>query len=271
MAKKNNKNKAKEDYTPREAKVLVYDIETSPYTVQTWGLHQADALRTIQDSIMMSFAYKWLGERKVHCHALPDFPEKYKKDKFDDTELAIKLHALFDEADILIAHNGDRFDKKRAQKAFLKTGKLGPPSPYRTIDTLKIARAEFNFGSNRLDELGKFLKVGRKIVHTGKNLWFDCLDGKTTAWKKMKDYNKQDVRLLEDVYYELRPWAKNHPNLTVFTGDALTCPKCGSDHVQRRGYGHTPTQIYQRYHCQDCGGWFQGDKSFKAGHNTKPK
>ena len=36
------------------------------------------------------------------------------------------------------------------------------------------------------------------------------------AWKKMVEYNKQDIVLLEKVYYALRPWDTYHPNMGVY-------------------------------------------------------
>ena len=67
---------------------------------------------------MLSFAWKWADEKKVHCKALCDYPG-YAKNKTDDTPLIKDLWKLFDEADILIAHNGDRFDRRKANSRFL--------------------------------------------------------------------------------------------------------------------------------------------------------
>lgn len=76
------------------------------------------------------------------------------------------------------------------------------------------------------------------------------------AWKTMREYNIQDVILLEQVYEKLQPWVTNHPNFGLFVNsDRPICPNCGSNHLQKRGTYYTKTLSYQRYHCQECGAW----------------
>jgi DNA polymerase elongation subunit (family B) len=206
-----------------------------------------------------------MGEKKIHCHALPDYPA-YKKDKENDKDLIEDLHALFDEADILIAHNGDRFDIRKANARFIMQG-LKPPSPYKSIDTLKAARRFFHFQSNKLDDLGQYLGCGRKLPHTGFDLWKRCMAGERGAWKTMREYNMHDVELLERVYEKLKPYISNHPDLTIYTDDP-GCPTCRSTRVQRRGFLVARKRKYRRYHCQNCGSWFQG-AVIKAGDHAK--
>ena len=160
------------------------------------------------------------------------------------------LWTAMDEADVLIAHNGDGFDIKKIQARML-INKMTPMSPFESVDTLKAARASFKFSSNKLDDLGVMLGVGRKLPNAGMKLWTDCIEGKMKAWKEMKKYNKQDVVLLRDVYKKLRPWMANHPNL--YKGDDIGCPKCESNKVQKRGTYRTKTGVaYQRYYCKSC-------------------
>jgi hypothetical protein len=134
---------------------------------------------------------------------------------------------------------------------------LKPPSDYKTIDTLKIARRVFKFDSNKLDNLGRYLDEGRKIPNTGAALWRGCCEGDKKSWKKMRRYNAQDVLLLERVYNRLRPWAKSHPNLTLYT-DKPGCPVCSHKHVMKWGYRFMQKRKVQRYRCQadGCGHLF---------------
>ncbi len=212
---------------------------------------------------MLTFAYKWYGESTTKVKGLPDY-ENYKADTEDDSALIKDLWALFDEADIVIGHNGDRFDIRKTNAKFIQHDIL-PPSPYQTIDTLKVARKYFAFTSNRLDALGELLGVGRKTETGGFSLWKGCMAGDKKAWNLMKKYNKQDVKLLEDVYEQLRPWMTNHPNMNTFNGEGHNCPVCDSLNVQKRGYRRTRTGKYQAYACQECGAWSQGRANLLAG------
>lgn len=231
-------------------RILAYDIETAPNTSYTWGKYEQNVLSFVQESYMLCYAYKWLDEKTTHVIGLPDFPT-YKKDPTDDKALTTSLWELFNEADIIIAHNGDAFDIKYSNGRFLYH-KLVPPTTYRTIDTLKIARRRFKLNSNKLNDLGEVLNVGKKVETGGFQLWLDCMAGCPKAWKKMKRYNKQDVDLLIEVYERLKPWVPNHPNLNV-EHDAEACSVCQSEHLVKAGFVFTNAAKQQRWKCVDCG------------------
>ena len=235
-----------------KAKILYYDLETAPILAAVWGLWEQNAVWVESEWYILCFAYRWEGEKKTHVISLPDY-KRYKKSPEDDYDVVKKLWALFNEADVLIAHNGDKFDQRKSNARFIYHG-LTPPSFYKSVDTLKVARKNFAFDSNRLDSLGEHLKVGRKIK-TDKDLWQGCLRGDLKAWKKMKLYNKQDVELLRDVYLKLRPWIANHPSLSVIADDPTACPKCGGHQLVRNGMKYTKTGKTQQWLCKECGGY----------------
>lgn len=236
---------------PKKARVLLYDIETTPNLAYVWGKWQQDVIAYEQEWHILCFAYKWLGESKTHVVALPDFP-LYKKDKSNDIEVVKKLKELFDEADVVIAHNGDSFDQKKTHARFM-VHKLGPPSPYRQIDTKKVARKYANFNSNKLSDLGRVLGVGDKMETGGFSLWLGCMNGVQAAWKTMKRYNKQDVVLLEQIYLELRPWISPHPAMNLMEGKLDACPNCGGTSLHKNGTYYNRVSKVQVWKCNDCG------------------
>lgn len=247
-----------------KARILLYDVETAPNLGWIWGKYEQDVIEYVKQTKMLCFSWKWLDEKTTHVVALPDFEKTYKKDPDDDFMVMSKLWLLFNEADVVIAHNGDRFDQKVSNARFMEHG-FEPPSPYRTIDTLKTARRYFKFNSNKLDDLGSFLKVGHKLQTGGFSLWRGCIQGDMKSWNTMKRYNKQDVVLLEKVYLKLRPWMDNHPALNVLDGRPEACPKClGGPLVKRGTIKVNKTTTVQRYACTNCGGWSQSRKSEKS-------
>jgi uncharacterized protein YprB with RNaseH-like and TPR domain len=230
-------------------RVAFWDIETAPKQGFYFDAKREYAIiECIRESYIYGFCYQWQGETKVHHHFLPDYP-LFDKDHHDDKSLCNDLWKLMDEADVLIAQNGDRFDVKQVNTRLL-VNKFRPPSPFKTIDTLKIARKNFAFDSNRLDAIGKALTVGRKMATMGKKLWLDCYNGDRDAFQKMDRYCRQDVRLLADVYNEMAPFHRPHPNLTGFNGN---CPVCKSPRVIKRGTETRGTGVWQRLTCSDCG------------------
>ena len=237
-------------------KILFFDIETAPSKGWFWQMWETNIIEVETPGYMLSFAAKWQGDKRVMVYGLPDFPG-YKKGSACDKRLVMMLAELFSEADIVVAHNGDRFDITTTNTRLVVNGLL-PMAPAKSVDTLKVARQKFKFLSNKLDDLGNFLGVGRKLPHTGKDLWFKCMGGDMKAWKLMKDYNVQDILLLESVYERLRPWMTNHPNMNLLIRKTHACPNCGSNRTQSRGVGITRTGSYQRYQCRSCGAWSRG-------------
>lgn len=242
------------NHTP---KVLLIDIETSPITGYAWGYYEQNLLKVLEVSKIISVAYKWLHDKHTYVKAITDYPN-YKAGSIDDSRLVKEIYQLLDEADIAIAHNGDRFDfqKINARFAFYN---LGAPSFYKTIDTRKVAYKYFRFDNNSLNELGKYLGEGSKVSTGGFDLWDKCINGDMTAWGLMKKYNVKDVQLLERIYLRLRPFMDGHPNLNILAGSTgLTCPTCLSEDVAKRGFSITRAGKKQRFQCGACGSWSSG-------------
>ncbi len=232
-------------------KILVVDIETAPKMAYVWSFWQTNVglNQTLSSTYIMSYAAKWLGDKTV----------AYSETRTEDDEiLCEQLASFFDAADIVIAHNGSKFDIPIVRARCLLHG-INPWSPIKEIDTLKVAKREFRFDRNSLAYLADYLGVEEKGEHKefpGFELWSECIKGNPAAWREMRKYNIQDVDTLEEVYLKLRPWITNHPNLGVRDEkDDCSCPKCGSKHLQWRGYAYTNVGKYRKFQCQDCGGW----------------
>lgn len=193
-----------------EPRCLLLDIETSTNLAHVWGKWEQDVIEFERHWYMLCFSYKWMHESTTHVVALPDF-KGYKKNPENDKQLLQKLHTLLNEADIVIGHNYSRFDHRKINARFLVNG-LPPPSPYAIIDTLKLARAHFAFDSNKLDDLGQQLGLGRKTKTHGKATWLGAMRGDPKEWANMKRYSKQDTVLESKLLERLLPWIPQRSN-----------------------------------------------------------
>lgn len=236
-----------------QPKVLVFDIETSPILAYVWGLFKQNVpLAAIkEDWQVLTWAAKWLGKDKV----------MYGSRQFH-TERGVvkKLWKVLDEADIVIAHNANRFDVKKMNAKFLEFG-LGEPSPYKVIDTLNIVKQRFALTSNKLDYIAKFLGGEGKMEHEGLQMWIDFLNGCEKAQKKMLDYNIRDVYELEEVYHEIKGWNRKAPNMALYyNDDANRCNICGNVHLVKVDGRHAYTNLskFDLFNCPDCGGYVRG-------------
>lgn len=243
-------------YDIKKTKILFFDIESMSNLGYIWGKYEQNVIEYEREFYMLCFAYKWLGQSKVSAYSLPDF-KNYRKDKYNDKDLVTKLWELFNEADIVVAHNGDSFDIRMANARFAFHG-LPPPSPYKTVDTKKVAKRYFRFNSNKLDDLGNYFGLGRKIDTGGFELWLGCVNNDPMSWYKMVKYNKQDIVLLEKIYNKLLPWIVNHPNRNLYESTTCNCPNCGSSNMIRHKTRISRTGMRQQWQCKDCGAYATG-------------
>lgn len=254
-------------------RILLWDLETGFNLVTVFSLWTGDrgishdAIQ--QEKYIISASFKWLGEKEITAISLIDFKATWDKDPTDDRLLVKAIREKLLEADVIVHHYGDSFDIKSFNSRCVFHG-FKPVNPLIQIDTYKIAKKHFFFNSNKLDYLGKFLGFGGKIK-TRAGLWLDCMKGDEDAITDMVRYNKQDVRLLEQVYLKLRPYTVAKANMGLFVEDQseLVCPTCGSSHIHQRGYRYTSTGRQLRFQCQEdgCGAWSHARVSDKI----KPK
>ena len=234
----------------KQIRILLFDIETLPIVSYHWRTFKENISheQIIRDWCMLSWSAKWLYDNKLMGAILTPREAKARKDK----RIIRELWNLFEEADVIIAHNLKGFDRKKSNSRFILNG-LNPPTPYQQIDTLEISRKEFGFTSNRLNYLGKIIARDQKIK-TDFDLWKQCDAGDKKALDKMFSYNKKDVLLLEEVYIELRPWMSSHPNLAVYGEmDKNRCVVCGSDKLRSKGIYGTPAGRFRAMRCVRCG------------------
>lgn len=108
--------------------------------------------------------------------------------------------------DILIAHNGARFDLPwiRTRMAHWK---LGGFPPKKLIDPYQIARNNFRMSSNSLASLGDFFIKNKKTPVSGE-LWMKAsLDGDISAMDYIVAHCIADTEMLEDLVDFVKDYA----------------------------------------------------------------
>jgi hypothetical protein len=240
-------------------KVLILDIETAPLEVYSWTYwpNFIDPISQVvknkdgspKDWSILTWAAKWLFESHVYSGQVTLAEAKKRKDK----SLIKPLWDLFEEADVIIAHNGDKFDIRRCAWRFKING-LGPPSPFQTIDTLKVAKKAFGTPSYKQDYLNRSLGLRRKI-ETDFELWERCVNGDQTGLDEMLLYNIGDVAGLEDLYLEIRAWVRGPVNLSMYgENHQKQCHNCLSVELKMLNKPYTtPAGQYESYRCLRCG------------------
>lgn len=226
-------------------KILLLDIETSPNLAHVWGIWQQNVAinQIVESGTVLCWTAKWLDEEEIYFDSVHQSSKK---------KMLKGIYKLLDEADAVVHYNGKKFDVPYLNMEFLSIG-LTPPMPYKQIDLLETVKAKFRFPSNKLEYVVKALGIGEKVKHIGFELWTKCMAGEEAAWKMMKEYNINDVLILQKLYLKVLPWIKGHANHSLYGDDAHVCPNCGSDKLHKKGMQKTLTSIYQRYKCMSCG------------------
>jgi predicted RNA-binding Zn-ribbon protein involved in translation (DUF1610 family) len=231
---------------------LFWDIETSPNIVLSWRVGykiNLDPSNILTERKIICIGYKWEGEKDV-------IVLHWDKNQ-DDKAMLEKFLEVANSADELVHQNGDRFDLPWFKTRCIFHGLQTLPD-YKTVDTLKIARRNFYFNSNKLDYMAKFLGLGEKIqTHFG--LWKEIVLNKCSkSMALMTAYCAKDVILLEKIYNKLRGSVKQKTHEGVLQGKAKwTCPFCGSTNVIRNRIKISASgTISHQMKCLDCGKYF---------------
>lgn len=248
------------------ARILVLDIETQRAVVETFDLFRPfiHIDRVIKPSRILCFAARWRGESKEIFKAAWD-------DNDEEAYAAMLQSAweLFDQADIVVTYNGDRFDLQWLQEEFGRL-KMGRPAPYKSVDLFKVQKRNFRAGllSGKLDWSARTWLRDKKIPHGGGDLWSDIRYGnraaRREAQKLMRRYCEHDTYLTEKLFEEYLPWT--NLNLALYANnddEFLHCTKCNSTNLKRDGtkYHATSAFLYQMHRCKDCGATSRGKRA----------
>lgn len=234
----------------KQPKVLLFDLETSPIPAFVWGTNKQyvphNALQG--ESFLICWSAKFLFDSRIMSDVLT--PEEARNK--DDKRIILSLWHWMNVADVVIAHNGKKFDIPYFNTRCVRN-KIAPPSPYQVIDTYEVAKKRFRSASNKLDYLAS-LNKGEGKLPTDFGLWIRCMEGDQESLLYMQKYNKVDVVLLEDYYCEVRPFIVSHPNMAIYQeSHEPSCPTCGSADIDECGHYTTSVNRYLAFRCKNCG------------------
>ncbi len=236
------------NYVNSNIKTLLIDIETAPAIAYTFGrrkIYLSDD-NIAQEGRILSIAFKWLHETEIHYINAPT--------EEDEPVMLALLYDVLEDADIVIGHNIKHFDMPVINSR-LAYHSFPPPHNFKIYDTYDMVKRNFRFPANRLDSLCKHLDIGSKLEHEGIKLWIAVMNGDEDAWELFKQYNIQDVRILEELYLMLRGFDQKHPNVNpmIATGERR-CTTCGSlDVTETSNTVYTPVSAFVEYKCNCCG------------------
>ncbi len=239
--------------------VLVFDVETLPLVGYIWNPWNTNMYENqmIKDFCILSYSAKWYGDDRILSDVLTSREAVTRNDK----RILTNFWKLIDKADVVITHNGKRFDVRKLNARFWKNH-IVKPSSYKVIDTLTSAKAVFGLTYNSMDFIAKYIGMQEKL-ETDFDLWKGCDNGNKEALQYMRDYNEQDIRVQEEVYTEMRGWIPNHPDMSVYASLTGVCPVCLDTNYEKIGLYTASKLQYPEYRCETCGGIWHDTKAVK--------
>lgn len=234
------------------ARIAVLDIERmkGKAEVEFWDLGDFKNRRIHADDVTLwprtiCAAWQWYGEKRAHFTA-----------EWHDAGpegMARAMWQVYDDADIVVGHNIGPFDTKKLKSMWLEL-RLGTPSSWRTVDTLKVARREFGMESNTLDALCKRLGIQAKTDRYDVEVARRACAGHKPSQRQIQNYNVGDLGATKAFYDEIRSWDPTHPHLGLYSGLERSCYACGSEALVAMTHDtKTARTGYAAFRCTACG------------------
>ena len=194
-------------YERQKPRVLYIDIETSLTDIYgNFGLKVRGEYinpRMIRHPyFIICWSAMWMDTHKLYSGCVTQQAAL----EWTDKDILLPLFDLMDKADIVAGHNVDGYDVKRINTR-LKLNGFEKPEKFKTIDTLKIARAKFAFESNKLDHISQILGLRPKDDMCIED-WIEISEtGNKKILKKMLHYNHGDVITGAKVLESFEDWS----------------------------------------------------------------
>ena len=224
-------------------KVMVYDIETSRVTAKVWwtGKQYIGHKQLLEEPKIISISYKWLGEDKIHALT-------WDKDHCD-RQLITDFMKEYNQADMVIGQNNDRFDNRWINARAMKFG-VHFNTFVKSFDIMKQTKRLFRLPSYSMDYITKYLNVENKQTHEGIKMWDMIQDGNKSQQKeylqKMVDYNVGDIVSTEAMYVKLRKYMGHKVHFGVLNNKPkYSSPSDGTLDVQLLKVSSTPAGTLQ--------------------------
>lgn len=173
-------------------RIAIFDIESTGFNADF--------------SLLLCCSIKEYGKRKVTTIRADEF-SKWKKSRIDNNKAVVEATlAELEDYDMLIAHNGEFFDKRFLHTQALRYN-LGAPLRFKKlIDPVLVARRHMKMGRNSLAALIDYFKISEKKTPLDLEQWMRAgYDADNVALQKVVTHCIQDVKSLEMVYDKLRP------------------------------------------------------------------
>jgi uncharacterized protein YprB with RNaseH-like and TPR domain len=130
----------------------------------------------------------------------------WKRGRSNDKQLVEAIANCLKTYDILVAHNGLRFDIPFLRTRLARWG-LPPFPAKKLLDPVQVARRNLRMSGNSLDRIGDLLIASKKTPVTGETWLAAALDGSKRAMDYIVDHCRKDVLMLCELVDHLKSYS----------------------------------------------------------------
>lgn len=171
-------------------RVGIFDLETS-------GLYA-------NFGIILCCCVKAYEHKGIVTIRADDFPT-WKQNRSDQLLITTRIVNELKQYDILVAHNGQYFDKQWINSLSMQYGFEADIRWKKFIDPVLIARRHLRLGRNTLEQLIDYFDTPHKKGHVSGRTWMAAsLNGDKKAMNEICQHCRDDVYALEPVYDKVR-------------------------------------------------------------------
>lgn len=135
-------------------------------------------------------------------------PKWRKGIRGDDKELVKQVCKLVRDHDVIVAHNGSRFDIPMLRTRALRW-RLTPLKDVKLVDPCTIAFRKFKLASNRLDRIADYAGIKAEKTPVRMSVWADAmLNGDKRAMNYIVKHCERDIEVLSAVLEVVKPFIK---------------------------------------------------------------
>lgn len=239
--------------------LLYLDFETSPMIVEVYQFYEPQVIRIRKHIEIISVSWSWEGEDEIYHMALPDFKgHKAGLENVHDKKLVKAFRKVLQNAEYVIAHNGQGFDFRVFRTRLLKNG-LDPLHNLRELDTKRWA-SKFYFANRKQKNISEEIGTPEKLDHSS-GMHYRCYElNDPEAWAENKEYNNRDVEGLKANAKKMAPYI---PSFTSSKKVICKNELCRSVHLRRDKYWEVASGWKIQFVCKECGKYTTAGEVFK--------
>lgn len=126
----------------------------------------------------------------------------------DDSATVEQVSELLEDHDVLVAHNGTRFDVPFLRTRMLRWG-MRPLKDMKILDPCSVGWRKFRLRSNSLQAMRDHFRISANKTPLDMSLWMSAiLDGDTDAMDSIVEHCIQDVKVLGGVMDLVKPYVR---------------------------------------------------------------